>query len=75
MVMGASLAAVMLALPSALLAHFGVSVWIIWMVCVIYVITAGFIFYWRYRGGKWTKMKVIENTSTLPEDQELLLKD
>lgn len=75
MVMGASLAAVMLALPSALLAHFGVSVWIIWMVCVVYVITAGFIFYWRYRGGKWTKMKVIENTGTLPEDQELLLKD
>ncbi len=75
MVMGASLAVVMLAIPSALLSHYGYSVWIIWTVCVIYIIVAGSIFYGRYRGGKWTKMKVIENTGTLPLEQDLLLKD
>ena len=75
MVMGTSLAVIMLAVPSALLSHYGCSVWLIWTACVIYVIVAGSIFYWRYRGGKWTKMKVIENTGTLPVEQELLLKD
>ena len=51
------------------------SVWYIWGTIVIYIVICGIVFYARYLGDKWTHMKVIENTATLPEDQELLLKD
>ena len=36
-------------------------IFIIWVCIVIYIITAGTVFFLRYRAGKWTRMKVIED--------------
>ena len=61
MIAGTSMALLMQAAPSIVLGYFKVNVWIIWVCIVIYIITAGTVFFLRYRGGRWTKMKVIED--------------
>lgn len=75
MLAGMTMAFLGLAVPSLIFAKLGMSVWYIWGTIVIYIVICGIVFYARYLGDKWTHMKVIENTATLPEDQELLLKD
>ena len=75
MLAGMGMAVVFLAIPSLIFAKLGFSVWWIWGTIVVYIMICGVVFYVRYLGDKWTHMKVIENTATLPEDQELLLKD
>lgn len=37
------------------------NLWILWTICVVYIMILGVTFYLRYRGGKWKKMKVIES--------------
>lgn len=61
MIAGTSLALVMQAAPSIVLGYYKVNVWILWSCLVFYVVTAGTVFYLRYRSGKWTTMKVIED--------------
>ena len=61
MLAGTSMAVLMQAVPAVVLGYFKVNVWIIWVCLVIYIMTAGTVFYLRYRGGKWTSMKVIED--------------
>ena len=63
MVAGTSMAVLMQATPSIVLGYFKINVWLIWVCIVIYIITAGTVFYLRYRGGKWTRMKVIEDSA------------
>ena len=75
MLAGMAMAFLGLAVPSLIFAKLGMSVWYIWGTIVVYIMMCGVVFYVRYLGGRWTHMKVIENTATLPEDQELVLKD
>ena len=63
MIAGTSMAILMQALPSLVLGFFKINVWIIWICIVIYIMTAGTVFFLRYRGGKWTRMKVIEDSA------------
>ena len=63
MIAGTSMALLMQATPSVVLGYFKINVWIIWICIVIYIMTAGMVFYLRYRGGKWTRMKVIEDSA------------
>ena len=63
MIAGTSMALLMQATPSIVLGYFKINVWLIWVCIVIYIITAGTVFYLRYRGGKWTRMKVIEDSA------------
>jgi MATE family multidrug resistance protein len=63
MIAGTSMAILMQALPSLVLGFFKINVWIIWVCIVIYIMTAGTVFFLRYRGGKWTRMKVIEDSA------------
>ena len=63
MLAGTSMALLMQATPSIVLGYFKINVWIIWICIVVYIVTAGTVFYLRYRGGKWTHMKVIEDTA------------
>lgn len=59
--MGIVIAWATFALPSIGIYYAGGTVYQMWAVLVVYVIIAGLIFYLRYRGGKWQKMKVIED--------------
>jgi MATE family multidrug resistance protein len=60
MYMGVALAWVFFAVP-AMVAHWlGASVWVLWAILVVHVMMLGLVFYWRYRGGKWQQMRVIE---------------
>jgi len=61
MIAGTSMALLMQATPSVVLGYFKINVWTIWVCIVIYIMTAGTVFFLRYRGGKWTRMKVIED--------------
>ena len=77
MYVGASLAWFMYAIPvmichfvltrESVMAYLGreraesLDVWILWTLCVLYIMACGVIFYLRYRTGKWQKMKVIES--------------
>ena len=63
MLAGISMALLMQALPSLVLGYFRINVWLIWVCLVVYIMTAGTVFYLRYRGGKWTRMKVIEDSA------------
>jgi MATE family multidrug resistance protein len=58
---GVLMAWVFMALPSIAAYWLGYSIWFIWSFMVGYVVLAGIVFYLRYRGGKWTKMRVIES--------------
>ena len=68
MLAGTSMALLMQAAPSVLLGYFRINVWIIWICIVLYIVTAGTVFYLRYRGGKWTHMKVIEDKAFKPKE-------
>lgn len=62
MITGITLALLLQATPSLILGYYKYNVWLIWVCMVIYIIIAGSTFYMRYRGGKWTRMKVIEDS-------------
>ena len=42
------------------------ALWSMWTICVIYIMTAALVFYWRYRRGRWQSMRVIESASEAP---------
>ena len=48
------------ALPCFFFWFFGLSVWFLWGCLSVYVLLFGTACYVRYRGGKWTRMSVIE---------------
>ena len=48
------------AIPCVIMYFIGLSVWWLWGCMSVYVLLFGFFCYRRYRSGKWTKMKVIE---------------
>ena len=62
------MAILMQAVPAVILGYFKINVWLIWFCLVIYIMTAGSVFYLRYRGGKWSRMKVIEDTAFRKEE-------
>ena len=49
------------AIPCIIMRLLGCSVWYLWGCMSFYVLLFGLFCYLRYRGGKWTKMKVIED--------------
>ena len=49
-----------LAIPCIVMRQLGCSVWYLWGCLSLYIILFGALCYRRYRSGKWTKMKVIE---------------
>jgi MATE family multidrug resistance protein len=49
-----------LAIPCIVMRKLGCSVWYLWGCLSLYIILFGALCYRRYRSGKWTKMKVIE---------------
>lgn len=63
MIAGTTMALGMQAAPAFILGYFRITVWAIWICDVVYIITAGTVFYLRYHAGKWTKMKVIEDAA------------
>lgn len=57
---GSGMAWGVFAIPSIIAYNMGASVWVIWSIMVAYVMICGCVFYLRYCGGKWKKMRVIE---------------
>ncbi|MBR7144209.1 MAG: MATE family efflux transporter [Lentisphaeria bacterium] len=53
---------VVFAIPCVIMRLLGCSVWYLWGCLSLYILLFGWLCYQRYRGGKWTKMKVIEET-------------
>ena len=53
------------AIPCMIMRWLGAPVWYLWGCLSCYVLIFGFLCYRRYRSGKWTKMKVIEDS---PQD-------
>jgi len=62
MVAGLSLSWGTLVLPCYLAMRSSASIWVMWMILVVHVALAGIVFFWRYCGGKWQSMKVIEES-------------
>ena len=50
------------AIPCIIMRIAGCSVWYLWGCISVYIVLFGWLCYRRYRSGKWTKMKVIEET-------------
>lgn len=50
------------AIPCLIMRLLGCPVWYLWGCLSTYIILFGWLCYKRYRSGKWTKMKVIEDT-------------
>lgn len=50
------------AIPCLIMRWAGCSVWWLWGTLSVYILLFGWLCYQRYRGGKWTKMKVIEES-------------
>lgn len=63
MIMGAGMAWCLFALPCIGAYALGASVWVLWYICVGYIMISGLVFYLRYRTGKWKTMRVIEAAS------------
>ena len=61
MYMTSIMAWVFFALPCFIMYRAGVSVWWLWGCLSTYIMIFGLLCYRRYRSGKWTKMKVIED--------------
>ena len=40
--------------------YFGFDLFTIWVIVCVYICVAAIVFYWRFRGGKWKRMRVIE---------------
>ena len=49
------------AIPCIIMRIMGCSVWWLWSCLTVYVLLFGWFCYKRYRSGKWTKMRVIED--------------
>jgi MATE family multidrug resistance protein len=66
MFMALMVTSVALVLPSYVaLVLLGTGILAGWSILTVYIIVLGFVFYYRYRGGKWKLMRVIEpNVST-----------
>ncbi len=62
MVAGLSLSWGTLVLPCYLAMRASASLWTMWMILVVHVGLAGIVFFWRYCGGKWQSMRVIEES-------------
>lgn len=58
---GVGMAWCCLAVPCYILHRLDMSVWWLWGVFVFYIMTAGTVFYLRYRAGAWESMRVIEH--------------
>ncbi len=43
-------------------AYFDASVYTIWVFLCAYVVAAAVVFYWRFKGGRWKAMRVIEES-------------
>ena len=69
MLCGTSLALTLQAAPAIVLGYYKCDVWLLWKILVVYIVIAGSVFYLRYRGGKWTRMKVIEDIAP-PKNSE-----
>ena len=57
---GLGMAWLVFAGPSYLMWHYQASMWSMWKLLLGYVILAAFVFYIRYRSGKWQSMRVVE---------------
>ena len=49
------------AIPCVVMYFLGLSVWWLWGCLSVYIMLFGFFCYRRYRSGKWTRMRVIED--------------
>jgi MATE family multidrug resistance protein len=49
------------AIPCMIMRYFGAPVWCLWGCLSLYIVLFGLLCYRRYRSGKWTKMRVIED--------------
>ena len=57
---GSFMAWFLYAIPCSIAAYMGASIWTLWSILVIYIVTESAIFYWRYKRGRWEKMSVID---------------
>lgn len=64
---------VLLVIPSwVTLVYFGPHLYLVWAFLCFYIIAMGVVFYWRFRGGKWKQMRVIEVAPIVPAEEEVL---
>lgn len=64
---------VLLVVPSwVVLAFFGGHLYLMWSFLCFYIIAMGVVFYFRFRGGKWKSMRVIEEVPVVPAEEEVL---
>ena len=64
---------VLLVVPSwATLTYFGSHLYLMWAFLCFYIIAMGVVFYFRFRGGKWKTMRVIETVPAVPAEEEVL---
>ncbi len=61
MYVGTGMSWAFFAIPSYIaVSIFDAGPWVLWKILVTYTFIAGGVFYIRYRGGKWEKMRIIE---------------
>jgi len=55
--------------------YFDASLFTLWGFVCAYIITAGFVFYLRFRGGKWKSMRVIEEPPAIGVEEPLRMEE
>ncbi|MBI2502667.1 MAG: MATE family efflux transporter [Candidatus Latescibacteria bacterium] len=64
---------VLLVIPAwVALTYFAASLYLLWGFMCFYIISMGVVFYFRFRGGKWKQMRVIEEMPIVPAEEEVL---
>mgnify|MGYP001983734311 CR=1 FL=1 len=62
---GVSLAWAIMVVPSMVtIAYFDGGIYLLWSFVCLYICTMGVAFYFRFRGGRWKTMRVIEKSAT-----------
>ncbi len=55
-------------LPTLLARHEGWGLYSVWIFATTYIVLLSFVFIWRFRQGKWKRMRVIENAPSIRGD-------
>lgn len=55
--------------------YFGADLFTLWAFVCAYIVAAGFVFYRRFRGGKWKSMRVIEEHPAIAVEEPLRMEE
>lgn len=75
LIVGIMMSWLLFAVPTYFIFTWGGTFWHLWTLLVACVMIQGFVYYFRFRGGKWQHMTVIEDVPDMPGEFDAMLLD